>query len=454
MLILAVVGGFSVWSSYEASEHEVDELFDAQLSRSARLMLGLTVAESRDGNLDEMQEIISHNKLRLDSIKLTDDEEINEVLEASEQGHYYELKLAFQVWDKHGNLLLHSGLSHVQPLTQNEHGYSDSIIEGVPWRVFSLWSNDKEYLVMAAERYDVRMELVEKIIQRLMLPFLLSLPVLAWLLWLMVGHGLKPITRIADDVRDRGIHNLANIPDASAPTEILPLIQAINHLFKRVTDSFEKEKRFTSDAAHELRTPLAAMKTHAQLARTCVNEIDRQHALTQLEVGVVRASHVVEQLLTLARLQPDRVKAHWRQQDLHQLAVDVAAELAPVATAKNIDLAVDESSAILVHGDAVMLHVMLRNLLDNAIRYSPPQGQVQLTFDCGGYCISICDSGPGIAAADYHKVFERFYRGESDESGCGIGLSIVRQIADSHAIRIALSQSAMGGLKVSLFFNE
>lgn len=451
LLILSSVGGFTIWSSYRASEHEVQELFDAQLSRSARLMLGLAVAEIRDGHVDELQEMILQNKLLLDKFQ-TDD--MNESHESSELGHYYELKLAFQVWDKHGNLILHSGLAKFEPLTQMEHGFSDSVIDGSPWRVFSMWSYDKEYLVMTGERYDVRMELVEKIIQRLMLPFMLLMPVLAWLLWLIVGRGLQPITRIAEDVKNRDLHNLTNINDENAPAEIKPLVQAINRLFERVNESFEKEKRFTSDAAHELRTPLAALKTHAQLARSSHDEADRVHALMQVEVGVERASHVVEQLLTLARMQPDKMHEHWQALDLHYLAVEVAADLAPQAMAKNIDLAVDEVPAITLHGHPVMLRLLLRNLLDNAIRYSPRNGQVAVTFGCGACCVSISDSGPGIEEADYQKVFERFHRGNVEASGCGIGLSIVKQVADMHGAVIKLGRSALGGLKVSVLFSE
>lgn len=450
MLILSGVGGLAIWSSYRASVHEVNELFDAQLSRSARLMLGLAVAEIRDGHVDDMQAMILQNKLRLDTLRKGDKEDAHET---SELGHYYELKLAFQVWDKHGNLVMHSGLAKFEPLTQHEHGYSDSVIEGSPWRVFSLWSYDREYLVMTAERYDVRMELVDKIIQRLLFPFLLLLPLLAWLLWLIVGRGLLPINRVADDVRNRDLHNLASINDENVPSEIKPLVQAINRLFERVSESFEKEKRFTSDAAHELRTPLAALKTHAQLARSSRNEPDRQHALMQLEAGVDRASHIVEQLLTLARIHPDKMREKWQQLDLHALAVDVAAELAPQAAAKNIDLAVDEAGEIAVSGHAVMLRVLFRNLLDNAIRYSPQDGQVVVSFDCGARCVSISDSGSGVDEADHEKVFERFYRGEVSESGCGIGLSIVRQIADMHGAQIRLSRSVSGGLKISVIFS-
>ncbi len=134
--------------------------------------------------------------------------------------------------------------------------------------------------------------------------------------------------------------------------------------------------------------------------------------------------------------------------------MDVAAELAPLAAAKNIDLAVEESSAILIRGHPVMLGVMLRNLLDNAIRYSPQHGSVLVTFDCGSQCIRICDSGNGIDEAEYNKVFERFYRGEGDEVGCGIGLSIVKQIADLHAATISLSRSSTGGLSVSVMFPD
>ena len=449
LLILTSVGGLAVWSSYNASVYEVEELFDAQLSRSASLMLALTVSEIRDGHLEEAQKVILNNQMRLNRLQENDPDELHE---SSELGHYYELKLAFQVWDKHGNLVLHSGLPRFEPLTQHEQGYSDNVIDDVRWRVFSMWSRDKNYLVMAAERYDVRMDLVDKISQRLMLPFLLLLPVLAWLLWLIIGHGLQPITRIVNQVKDRDLHNLASIQQDNAPTEIVPLIQAINRLFQRVAESFAKEKRFTSDAAHELRTPLAVMKIHAQLARSARNEADRQHALSQLERGVDRGSHVVEQLLTLARLQPDQASEHWKIIDIHQLAVDVAAELAPLAAAKNIELAVIESAAIEVRGQPIMLQLMLRNLLDNAIRYTPQNGQVLMTFDCGKPSVCIQDSGSGIAPADYEKVFERFYRGEVDEAGCGIGLSIVKQIAEMHAVVLKLELAQLGGLQVRLIF--
>jgi len=449
MLVLAVVGGMTIWSSYRASVHEVDELFDAQLSRSARLMLGLAITEIRDGNLQEFQNLILQNRLRLDVLRA---EEKDDDSSMSNGGHSYELKLAFQVWDEHGNLILHSGQFFHEPLTQKQSGYSDSMIDSVPWRVFSMRSHDLKYLVMTAERYDVRSELIGKIITRLLMPFLLMLPLLAWLLWLVVGRGLQILNHVADEVRDRDLHNLSHLDDAKAPDEVKPLVQAINRLFERVNESFEKEKRFTADAAHELRTPLAALKTHAQLARSARTEEDRQHALQQLEAGVERARHLVDQLLTLARIAPEKMREKWQTLDLHALALGVVAEQASMAADKNIDLSLDEASPVMISGQSDMLRLMLRNLLDNAIRYTPDNGQVAVKFDCGAACISIHDSGTGIVEADYEKVFDRFYRGDVSENGCGIGLSIVKQVADMHGIKIFLGRSPLGGLHVELKF--
>lgn len=458
LLIISTVGGATIWSSYRESLHEVEELFDAQLSRSARVLLGLTITEAETGHLGELQHLILENRLiHEDDTKGQYDNGGQDGSDESTFGHYYELKLAFQVWDQHGNLVLRSPNTPLEPLSDIEQGYSDKYVGNTQWRVFGLWNQQRTYRVLTAERHDVRMELVQKIIQRLLLPFLLLLPILAWLLWIAVGRGLQPLNRVAEEVASRHSQHLDQLDMESVPEEVKPLVQALNDLFKILHTAFEKERRFTSDAAHELRTPLAALKTHAQLAMRAGSDADRQHSLKQLLAGIDRASHVVDQLLDLSRLEPaasDRQRPDERV-DLHTLAVDQVSDLISLANGRHIEISVEESELMPITGDRVGLSMLLRNLLDNAIRYTPEYGQVRVAFEANDQdiCVLVDDSGPGIAQSDRERVFERFYRGEGEQQpGCGIGLSIVKQVADRHGASIRLESSELGGLKVKVCF--
>jgi len=437
----------TVLSSYQASRHEVQELFDAQLSRSAKLLLSMAVADIREGHIGDLQDLLVENQLRIES---------NERQMEDLRSHDYEAKLAFQLWDQHGNMLLRSVNAPLVPLSDQLQDYSDRTIDHTDWRIFSLWSHDKEFLVMAAERYDVRKELVNAITQRLLLPYLLLLPILAWLLWMAVGHGLAPLQRLAGEVQSRDEHYLDSIDEDNVPDEVRPIIHALNRLFGELRDSLENERRFTSDAAHELRTPLAALKTHAQLARSSVSKADRDHALAQLNGGVDRASHVVDQMLALARVEPGAAPRPLQSLDLHQLVVDEVAGLAMMAAQKNIELSVDDPGVVTLQGDPLSLAMLVRNLIDNAIRYTPEQGQVAIGFEQNDQqlILLVTDSGPGIPEEQQDKIFQRFFRGEGrEESGCGIGLSIVKRIAEMHRAQIHIQNvSPAGGLQVRLVF--
>ncbi|MCW9014760.1 MAG: ATP-binding protein [Gammaproteobacteria bacterium] len=462
LLIISTVGGLTIWSSYRESIYEVEEVFDAQLASSARMMLGLTLTELGLGNIQSLQSSLMENRfiLNMDGEEAGSDHKTKNEQEKDEElyeaGHYYESKLTFQVWDRHGNMVLRSANAPLQPLSDIEQGYSNQLINNVSWRVFGLWNSDRHYRVQTAERYDVRLELVEKITQRLILPFLLLLPILAWLLWIAVGRGLQPLNRIADEVKSRDENYLDEIDESRVPTEVQPMVRALNRLFEKIKYSFEKERRFTSDAAHELRTPLAALKTHAQLAQSASNDEDRKHALSQLNAGVDRASHVVDQLLALTRLEPGANHQQAQQMlDLHQLCVAVVAELIPMAQEKNIEVMVDDAGELLMKGNIASLSMLVRNLVDNAIRYSHENGEVRLSFQLLAHYIQlrVIDDGPGIAENERDKVFQRFYRGEGlQQSGCGIGLSIVRQIAELHGADIQISESEQGGLQVAVSF--
>lgn len=449
LLIISVVGGIIIWSSYKASRFEVQELFDAQLSRSARLLLSMAVADIREGDIHRLENLFRENAMHVPP--LGSKEAVDH-----DTGHYYETKLAFQIWDKHGNMLLRSATAPLAPFANFEPGYSDGNINGTDWRIFNLWDREHEYLVMAAERYDIRMELVEAITQRVLLPFLILLPILALLLWLAVGRGLAPLKRVAQEVQNRDEHYLDAIDETNVPSEVSPLIQALNRLFTRLRESLEKERRFTSDAAHELRTPLAALKTHAQLAKSSPDRADQDHALSQLLVGVDRASHVVDQLLALSRLEPGITQLVIRSLNLHELTVMVVADLAMLAASKNIDLSVEDAGPVMIQGDSTSLSILIRNLVDNAIRYTPEGGSVAINFKqtSDSVELQVIDSGPGIADEHREKIFERFYRGDSNQqSGCGIGLSIVKRIADLHGARVRMQNLVQTtGLLISVIF--
>ena len=456
LLIISSVGGLTIWGSYQDTIHEVEELFDAQLAHSSRMTLSLALTEVKRGDISELQRMIFLNKLHFDENNDENTSE-HEGKEELEEGHYYESKLAFQVWDTHGNMLLRSDNAPLEPLSNINKGFSNQVINSIQWRVFSLWSRKHKYLVMTAERHDLRMDLIHKITLKLLLPFLLLLPVLALLLWFAVGKGLLPLKRIADEVQSRDERFLDNIDTSNVPKEVLPLVEALNKLFSKIQQSFEKERRFTSDAAHELRTPLAALKTHAQLAKSSNNDKDLQHALTQLDTGVNRANHTVDQLLALARSESGAANQQtFKTIDLHAISTQVAADIACFALDKNIELSVQDKGAINIQGSSTGLSMLIRNLLDNAIRYTPENGAVRIEFSHtkDANIIHVIDTGSGISGdAEKEKVFERFYRGEDMiQSGCGIGLSIVKQIADQHNARIKLNDAAEKGLDISVSF--
>jgi signal transduction histidine kinase len=234
------------------------------------------------------------------------------------------------------------------------------------------------------------------------------------------------------------------------------LIAALNALFDRLRTSLEQERRFTADAAHELRTPLAAVKTQAQVALGATGEDERSRALGNVVAGTDRATRLVEQLLVLARLDPQKVLPHGQTVDLHELARQGVAELAPAAAAKGVEVSLAAGDAAPVAGDAVLLAVLLRNLLDNAVRYTPAGGEVEVSVrrTTGGVSLAVVDNGPGIPEAERGRVFERFHRVlGSGEEGSGLGLSIVRRIADLHRASVSLDAGPGGrGLRVEVRF--
>lgn len=365
----------------------------------------------------------------------------------------------FQVWDRSTALHLRSANAPATRLSQSDGGYSDTTIDGVRWRIFSRWDDSGRFLVQTGERFELREELAQSVANHLLHPLVVALPVLALLIWLSVYAGLRPLGAVAGQLQSRAPENLAALDEARVPREVSPLVQAINALFARVRASFEQERRFTADAAHELRTPLAGIKTQAQVALAALpvgSSAELGRALAHVVQGVDRATHLVEQLLVLARLDPQADLPGAMPVVLHDLAAACIAELAQSAADKNIALALDGADKAQILGDPTLLAVLLRNLVDNAIRYSSAADEVEVsvTRAPGALVLRVADNGPGIAQEERDRVLDRFYRivGSSGQ-GSGLGLSIVKRIADLHHASIRLLSKAQGtGLVVEVSF--
>jgi two-component system sensor histidine kinase QseC len=426
---LGVAWLVAAWFTHIESREEINRLFDAQLAQSAQVLLGTT--------RHEIHERVEHGE---DEIAIT---------------HEYEQKLAFQIWDEH-ELLMRSSSAPNTALGSHKQGYSESVINGQPWRVLTRWDTHHEFMIQVAEPLAGREILARHITLNMLMPTLIVLPVLALLIWFGVGTGLRPLQQLKQEVKQRTANRLAPVAMAGVPEEVAPLVIALNDLFARLEEAFEGERRFTADAAHELRTPLAALKIQAQVALRSKDESERHSAIEKVLLGVDRATRLVEQLLALARVDPDTAAANYKQVDLHGLVAMVMRDLEPIAHAKQIALSLDESTACNILGDEAQLSLLLRNLLDNAIRYTPEGGCVSVSLNnrsednaLGGNApevmLTISDTGPGIAENELERVLQRFYRVASNgQDGSGLGLSIVSRIAELHGARLELTNKSSG----------
>jgi two-component system sensor histidine kinase QseC len=284
------------------------------------------------------------------------------------------------------------------------------------------------------------------------------LPFLGLMIWVGIGRGLRPVQKVAREVTRRDPEYLEAMEVGPVPSEIRPLVLSLNHLFDRLKDALETERQFTDDAAHELRTPLAALKTQAQVSLRATDSDEREQALHNVINGVDRATHVVEQMLTLARLDPAATSLVREKINIHDLTADVVAQLVPTAMQKNINIEVIGSENAIVFAEPVSLSVLIRNLVDNAIRYTPVQGEVVISIDSGEdkkIILSVADTGPGIDAQYQKRVFDRFFRVTGNSSpGSGLGLSIVKRVADLNGLKVELLNKKQGsGLIASVYFN-
>lgn len=370
----------------------------------------------------------------------------------------YEL-IQFQIWDKSGNLVLSSSTAPKQPLSKGTPGFSTKWIDGQLWHVFTTIDKVSGSKVDVAERSDFREELEGRVTQDSIFIMLITYPFLGLLIWIIVGRGLDSIKQVTNEIRQRVPSYLEPVDLEGVPTEIKPLIDELNKMFKRLREAFEREKRFAADAAHELRTPLAALKAQTQVALKASSEKDMRESLGKVLVGVDRSSHVVQQLLTLSRMVPQATIKEFQEVNVVKEAKEVIADLAPSALDKNTEIeliATAEDATIMGYPTAIS--ILIRNLVDNAIRYTPHGSLVQVSIDeeKDKLILKVSDNGPGIPSELHGRVFERFFRVLGNKStGSGLGLGIVQQIVEIHDAEITLSSPPVGtGLEVKIVFSK
>lgn len=348
----------------------------------------------------------------------------------------------FQVWNRQNQLILHSYAAPPVSLDMENNGFDNVWRNGKPWRVFSTYKADSGMRIVVLQRYDFRVELERKITHDSILIMLITYPFLGLLIWIIVGRGLDSVNRTARELRDSDPRRLHPLSKTNVPLEIQPLVDELNRLFKRLKDAFSREQRFAGDAAHELRTPLAAISAQAQVAKQATTDQERKAALSKVLKGVDRSTHVVKQLLTLSRMVPEALQEQMELLGLRELTSEMIAELAPQGMEKNINLSLNAADDLSpIRGNKIALSILLRNLIDNALRYSPEQSAVivNLFQDMDHQILQIIDNGPGIPDELKQRVFERFYRVIGNkQTGSGLGFSIIKQITDLHEADISL----------------
>ncbi|WP_426190556.1 ATP-binding protein [Massilia sp. DWR3-1-1] len=363
--------------------------------------------------------------------------------------------LVVQVWTPDGVQVFRTVSSARLP-QRAVLGFSNVVANGTTYRVFSVQTNTQTLQV--AQDMAVRRNMAGNLALRTVGPIAVMMPILMLVVWWVVSGSLEPVARVRSQVASRQADDLSPVSDAGLPDEVRPLVQELNLLFGRVRTAFAAQQNFVADAAHELRTPLAALKLQALSLERADNPQSRQLAVSRLTAGIERATRLVEQLLVLARHEASSQDAAVTGQvPLADLARRAAGDLAGLAQQKGVDLGVHRADAVSVAGHADALMILLRNLVDNAIKYTPAGGTVDIEVrrDADGSAVlQVEDSGPGIAPEERGRVFDRFYRiAGSEAAGSGLGLAIIKAIAERHGAVLTLDQSArLGGLAASVTF--
>lgn len=492
-----VIWGITAYLSYRVTRDEVANLFDAELAQSAKVLHAFIESLVREGSLSgnwnkEQASGLLHTQalrhkfkskstfqlwaesggllLESDSSPIfllpnfdgskSDSQlwaEFDEMLQAESLGHKYERKIAFQLWSKKDGLLLRSESAPKFALSAITHGFSENNIDGNDWHVFSLTDSTGEYVIHVGQKEQIRSELTDEISSQLFVPFLVGLPLLWLVISFIVRRALRPFHHLEKALAIREANYLKPLPLKRLPKEIVPMVNEINKLFAQLEEAFEHERRFTADASHELRTPLAGLLTQAHVALRTDDDDVRKQALLRIKQAVNRMTYLVQQLLTFSRIESNTEFLTKQNTMINREVVVVITDLEPNAHKKQITIELVEDNPVPVMVNAPLVSILIRNIIDNAIKYTPVNGNVLITVTGRDRQLELCveDSGPGIAPDQYEKSLERFHRcveTSNKTQGTGLGFSMVQRIASLHNADLILGVSQFGGLKVKVLF--
>jgi two-component system sensor histidine kinase QseC len=447
LFAISVTTTLTVVGNYYLDQKDIQDHLDTLMAVSAlsyQALLGEDVHTRQLSNIQHQMEKIS--------------QEINTYIHPKEGPDKYLDRFNFQILNKEGKLLLHSYNAPKTSLAGTQDGFSDKIVHNQKWRVFTSLNPKTGVRTVLAERHDTRNELGKQIAQDDIYIMLLTFPLSGLLIWIIIGRGLDSLNRVAKEVANRAPNHLEPVNIKEVPDEIKPVIDELNNLFFRLKDGFEREKRFAADAAHELRTPLAALKTQAQVALNTNDVQEKNISLRKLLSSVNRSTHIVQQLLTMSRLVPEATNINdVTDVELAKVAREILALLVPAAVEKKIELEFDSQEELpTFKGNPTAIGILIRNLVDNAVRYCREEGQVCVKAYSQNreVVLEVRDNGPGIMLELQERIFERFFRALGNKSpGSGLGLAIVRQISMLHNGRLELDTPKQGsGFIIRAFF--
>ncbi len=488
-----LIWGITAFINYKVTREEVSALFEAELSQSAKILdtfvEGLIVGGSLEDHWkkEKNEETVSnptqkkidlqlsseeqslfknaHNELALSFEGLKDvieesnvEKIVNEVVEADSPSSKYGRKIAFQLWSKDGRLLLRSpSAPEDQEFSKSKSGFSEEKINDKLWHVYSISNDIGGYVIHVGQKEEIRSQLTDEISSHLVTQFLIGLPFLGIVIWLIVGKAFKPINRLERQLARREASYLKPLSTKKLPNEILPVVNEINNLFVQLERAFEHERRFSADASHELRTPLAGLLTQAQVALRTTDEEVRTQALQRIKQAVNRMTYMVQQLLTFSRIESNIEFLSKESTVLSREVVQVIADLDQDAHKKRIQMEFEEAHEVPVVVNVPLINILIRNIIDNAIKYTPAQGTIMITVTGKENKVQFCveDSGPGIAPDQYEESLKRFHRCKetvNTAQGSGLGFSIVQRIVAIHGAELILGVSQFGGLKVTVLF--
>ncbi|MBW3690151.1 ATP-binding protein [Aeromonas dhakensis] len=456
--ILALVSAslaVSALIGYLEASHEMEELFDARLAQSARItnqLLGRYLEQNGElpanGTIYQEWEQSNPEPWQKDkSFNLRGEDR-----ELTPFGHEFERNLYFQLLSEQGGILLRSPSAPSQPLGALAPGFNSVTKGNHEWRTFTLYNQDAQTWLIVAERDDERSELASKMATLTMLPLLITLPFLLGLLWWLISRGLAPLRQLAQAIGERHPANLSPLNLKIRAQELTPLTNEINRLMHALADTIEREKQFTNEAAHELRTPLAVLRIHSENALAAEDAESRQHSLQKMLLALDRSDRLLRQLLTQARID-NQQGLELSELNLNQLLQGTLATLAPIALKKDQQLSLEGTEQLTVMGQATLLELMFSNLIDNALRYTQAQGEIAVEARQEGHRVrvDIRDNGPGIPTAALSRLCERFFRVNPQQGdGVGLGMAIVSRIAQLHGADLDIHNRPEGGLEVSV----